>query len=172
MQAPNDQQYIVEMGMFFWIVTILKDKLTFYNTIMTQRLCILLQQTHKIPDEEPLEYCTHKMQSTCWMGIMYHASRLYDDRPSQLYTIMHHLTRRHPVGVSPPIDDATTPHIQALRRPSIRYLLLSTPTTTHPGFTTSTHHNNYYLTIIQHGTSSYRQRWRRRWPVLHLKGFL
>ena len=29
MQAPNHQQYIVEMGMFFWIVTILKDKLTF-----------------------------------------------------------------------------------------------------------------------------------------------
>lgn len=45
MQAPNHQQYIVEMGMFFWIVTILKDKLTFYNTIMSQRLCILHNST-------------------------------------------------------------------------------------------------------------------------------
>jgi hypothetical protein len=27
-------------------------------------------------------------------------NRLYDDRPSQLYKIIHHLTRRHPVGIS------------------------------------------------------------------------
>ena len=76
MQAPNHQQYIIEMGMFFWIV-ILKDKLTLYNTIMTQdSASYIIQQTHNIPDlrEEPLEALTKCNMLSTTLGIMYHAT--------------------------------------------------------------------------------------------------